>query len=118
MSPARRVVWLPLAVQRVTQIAQYIARDRPDAAMKWVDAVFAAVTPLAQFPESGRVVPEVGRDELREIFHGEYRIVYKVEARRVAVASCSASAIRPASHDVPPSISFVFSATPPRQDEP
>ena len=85
MSPARRVVWLPLAVQRVTQIAQHIARDRPGAASKWVDAVFAAVTPLAQFPESGRVVPEVGRTEIREVFHGEYRIVYKVEPRRVAV---------------------------------
>ena len=85
MSPARRVIWLPLAVQRVTQIAQHIARDRPRAASQWVDEVFAAVTPLGQFPESGRVVPEVGRDAIREIFHGEYRIIYKVEARRVAV---------------------------------
>jgi plasmid stabilization system protein ParE len=85
VSPARRVVWLPLAVQRVTQIAQHIARDRPGAASKWVDAVFALVTPLAEFPEAGRVVPEVGRDEIREVFHGEYRIVYKVEPRRVAV---------------------------------
>jgi toxin ParE1/3/4 len=85
VSPARRVVWLPLAVQRVTQIAQHIARDRPGAASKWVDAVFAAVTPLAEFPESGRVVPEVGRAEIREVLHGEYRIVYKVEPRRVAV---------------------------------
>ena len=85
MSPARRVVWLPLAIQRVTQIAQHIARDRPRAAITWVDAVFTAVTPLAQFPESGRVVPEVGREEIREVFHGDYRIVYKVEARRVAI---------------------------------
>ena len=85
MSPARRVVWLPLAVQRLTQIAQHIARDRPGAATKWVDAVFTAVAPLSHFPESGRVVPEVGREEIREVFHGEYRIVYKVETRRVAV---------------------------------
>jgi toxin ParE1/3/4 len=85
VSPARRVVWLPLAVRRVTQIAQRIARDRPRAATKWIDAVFAATTPLAQFPESGRVVREVGRQEIREVLHGEYRIVYKVEAQRVAV---------------------------------
>ena len=76
MSSARRVVRLPLAVQRVTQIAQHIARDRPGAASTWVDAVFAAVTPLAEFPASGRVVPEIGRDEMCEIFHFEYRIVY------------------------------------------
>jgi plasmid stabilization system protein ParE len=85
VSPARRVVWLPLAVQRVTQIAQHIARDRPRAASKWVDEIFAAVTPLARFPESGRVVPEVGRDEIREVFHGEYRIIYKLEPSRVAI---------------------------------
>ena len=47
--------------------------------------MFAAVTPLAQFPESGRVVPEFGRDEIRELLHGEYRILYKVEAHRLAV---------------------------------
>jgi toxin ParE1/3/4 len=85
VSPARRVVWLPLAVQRITQIAQHIARDRPRAAGKWVDAVFAASAGLAQFPESGRIVPEVAREEIREVFHGEYRIIYKVEARRVAI---------------------------------
>ena len=85
MSPAWRVVWLPLAVQRVSQIAQAIARDRPGAATRWVDAVFAAVTPLAEFPDSGRVVPEVSRQDIREVFHGEYRIVYKVETRRVAI---------------------------------
>ncbi|HEU5186611.1 MAG TPA: type II toxin-antitoxin system RelE/ParE family toxin [Gemmatimonadaceae bacterium] len=85
MSPRRRVIWLPLAVQRVTHIAHHIARDRPRAASQWVDEVFAAVTPLGQFPESGRVVPEVGRDDIRELFHGEYRIISKVEARRVAV---------------------------------
>jgi plasmid stabilization system protein ParE len=72
-------------VQRVTQIAQHIARDRPRAASKWVDEVFAAAAALGQFPESGRVVPEVGREEIREVFQGEYRIVYKVESRRVAV---------------------------------
>jgi plasmid stabilization system protein ParE len=49
------------------------------------DSVFAVAAGLAQFPESGRVVPEVAREDIREVFHGEYRVVYKVEPRRVAV---------------------------------
>ena len=39
---------------------------------------FAAIEQLADFPQSGRVVPESGRLELRELVRGSYRIVYRV----------------------------------------
>jgi toxin ParE1/3/4 len=38
-----KVVWSPLALQRVREHAEYIARDRPQAAEQWVDGIFAAV---------------------------------------------------------------------------
>jgi plasmid stabilization system protein ParE len=40
---------------------------------------------LAQFPDLGRVVPEVGRAEVREIIFGSYRVVYRVAPRLVEV---------------------------------
>ncbi|MCH8533411.1 MAG: type II toxin-antitoxin system RelE/ParE family toxin [Saccharospirillum sp.] len=55
-----RIVWSPLALERVEDIAQYIAEDKPGAAVEWVDGIFDTVERLADFPESGRVVPEVG----------------------------------------------------------
>ena len=31
-----RVEWSPLALDRVSEIARYLAKDNPDAAVRWV----------------------------------------------------------------------------------
>ncbi len=41
--------------------------------------VLAAVGRLANFPNSGRVVPEIKDPGIREILLGSYRIVYRVK---------------------------------------
>lgn len=79
------VVWSPLAVARVAEAADYIARDKPAAAARWAQGVFDAVSRLAKFPQSGTVVPELGREDVRELFHGKYRIIYRVETQRVLI---------------------------------
>jgi plasmid stabilization system protein ParE len=80
-----RLVWSPLALERVEE-AEYIARDRPEAARRWVRSLFEAVRGLEHFPESGRPVPELPhRPELREVIHGAYRVIYRVEPDRVSV---------------------------------
>ena len=33
----------------------------------------------------GRVVPELSREEIRELIYGDYRVVYRVAERRVDV---------------------------------
>lgn len=73
-----RIVWSPLALERVEDIAQYIAEDKPGTAVEWVDGIFDTVERLADFPESGRVVPEVGGRRIREVIFGAYRIIYSV----------------------------------------
>lgn len=73
-----RIVWSPLALERVGEIAEYIARDNPGAAETWIDAVFSKVGNLAGFPESGRHLPEYRRTDLREIVFGNYRIIYRL----------------------------------------
>jgi len=55
-----KVEWSPLALDRVSDIARYIAKDNPGAAEQWVNELFDSVERLADLPESGRVVPEVG----------------------------------------------------------
>lgn len=80
-----KLIWAPRAIARASEIAAYIAQDRPDAAAKWVDAVFAAVATLKAHPRRGRKVPEVNRPEIRELLHGAYRIIYRQDARRIVV---------------------------------
>ncbi len=80
-----KVIWSPLALERVNEIAAVIGRDRPQAAATWVEKIFAVVDRLECFPESGREVPEVRRVDVREVIHERYRIIYRLEAERIAV---------------------------------
>ncbi|WP_081621774.1 type II toxin-antitoxin system RelE/ParE family toxin [Thioalkalivibrio sp. ALE11] len=74
-----KIVWSPLALERVEDMARYISEDSPDAAVRWVDDLFAAVERLADFPKSGRMVPEVGSPRIRELIFGAYRVIYSVK---------------------------------------
>ncbi len=80
-----RLIWAPRAIARASETAAYIAQDRPDAAARWVDAVFAAVATLKAHPRRGRKVPEVNRPEIRELLHGAYRVIYRQDSRRIVV---------------------------------
>jgi plasmid stabilization system protein ParE len=62
-----------------------IAEENPKAAADWVRGLFDSVRPLTEFPEMGRVVPEVGRSDIREIMFRGYRIVYRVAPRFVEI---------------------------------
>lgn len=74
-----RIVWSPLALERVEDIARYIAEDNPEAAVHWVDDLFTTVERLADLPKSGRMVPEVGSPRIRELIFGTYRIIYSIK---------------------------------------
>lgn len=80
-----RVIWSPLALERVESIARTIANDRPQAAEKWVRQIFARAALLARHPESGPMVPELARPEVRQLPCPPYRIIYKVETNRVVI---------------------------------
>jgi plasmid stabilization system protein ParE len=80
-----RVVWAPRALDRAAEAAEYIAQVRPDVAAKWIDGLFDAVGKLGRFPRRGRMVPEVGRSEIRELLYEGYRVVYRVDEKHVSI---------------------------------
>ena len=80
-----KIIWSPLAIDRTTEIAEYIAQDNPSAAALWVETLFEKVQLLKSSPQSGRVVPETDREDIRELIYGNYRIIYKVEKTRISV---------------------------------
>jgi addiction module RelE/StbE family toxin len=77
--------WSPLAVDKASEIAEYIAQDNPAAAEKWIDAVFSSVERLTTFPESGRIVPEINSLAIRELLYGNYRIIYRIEEKQLSI---------------------------------
>lgn len=80
-----KIIWSPLAISRINEIADYIAADNPDAAIKWVDEIFEKVERINDFPLSGRLVPELERKDIREILFGNYRIIYRIMKNEVSI---------------------------------
>ena len=80
-----KIIWSPLAIDRVIEIASYIAQDDAIASEKWVCSLFEKVKRLEKFPDSGRVVPETRRKDIREIVFGNYRIIYRIEEAKVSI---------------------------------
>ena len=65
----------------------YVARDSPHDADLVVEQIVAAVALLESSPRSGRIVPEVGDELLREVIHGNYRIVYRLRYGIIEIAT-------------------------------
>lgn len=80
-----KIVWSPLAIEKTSEISNYIAQDNPSAAAKWVETLFDKVSLLKSSPKSGRIVPETQRDDIREIIYGNYRIIYAVATSNIFV---------------------------------
>lgn len=80
-----RIVWSPLALEHVRHLAHEIAAERPAVAARWVRAIFARVHQLREYPESGRIAPDLERAEVRQLPYPPYRIIYRVERSRILI---------------------------------
>lgn len=74
-----------MAVEQVQDIATYIALDKPSVAIEWAENIFNSVNQLKEFPDSGRIVPEIKRKEIRELVLKNYRVIYKVKSKEILI---------------------------------
>jgi plasmid stabilization system protein ParE len=72
------VRWTRRALDDLDGIRWFIARDSVGSASLVVNRLVAAAERLGSFPELGRVVPEFGRADVRELIRRPYRIVYRL----------------------------------------
>ena len=79
------VVWSARALDRAGEIVDFIGRDRPRAAVEWLDGLEARLAALPRFPEQGRVVPEWYEPTVRELIYLRHRIIYEVHPEHVEV---------------------------------
>jgi toxin ParE1/3/4 len=82
-----KIIWSPLAGERLDKVYEFIAQDNTSAAQKMVNRIIKKVDTLSKNPERGRKVPEANREEIREVFEGEYRIIYRFETKKVIILS-------------------------------
>ncbi len=82
-----RIIWAPQAIQDVEAIRSYVGRGSTRYADLVVDRIVAAVDRLEKNPRSGRIVPELGDESVREVIHGHYRIVYRLRDDVIEIAT-------------------------------
>ena len=80
-----KIVWSPISFERLQNIYEFISDKDTVAAKNLINRIFERVESLNRFLERGRKVPEINRNDIREIFESEFRIIYKVETKRVVI---------------------------------
>jgi plasmid stabilization system protein ParE len=80
-----KVHWTATARRHLRGIHDHIARDSPVYARNVVARIIDRSAQVAAFPESGRRVPEYGRDSVREVFEDPYRVIYRIKKDSVDV---------------------------------
>lgn len=63
----------------------YQKQQVPEVGNRLIGEIIFRVERLADFPESGRIVPEFGVSTLREIIYPPFRLVYRLDGNRVKI---------------------------------
>jgi addiction module RelE/StbE family toxin len=82
-----KVVWSPEAIEDLQSIAEYIERDSEFYARSVVMKILDVSRSIKNFPSRGRVVPEVGDDNIRELFVYSYRVIYQIQESEILIVA-------------------------------
>jgi plasmid stabilization system protein ParE len=69
-----KVYWTDNAIAHLLDIYEYIAHDSPIYAKLIIDRIIKRSEQIADFPMSGRKVPEYEADDMREMIEKPYRV--------------------------------------------
>jgi toxin ParE1/3/4 len=73
-----KIVWTEQSVSDLKDIFDYISKDSKRYAGNQINRIKSKTFILKSRPESGRMVPEIGMSEIRELIEGNYRIIYRI----------------------------------------
>lgn len=74
-------------MSQLAALAEFISLDSPFYAEQVVDRIVARFEQARRHPASGRMVPEFGREDVRELIEAPYRLVYRVRQDAIEVLS-------------------------------
>ncbi|UCD79622.1 MAG: type II toxin-antitoxin system RelE/ParE family toxin [Desulfobacterales bacterium] len=82
---ARKVIWANAAAADLDAAADYISKDSQAYAASFVLQLLEAAQSLGDLSERGRAVPEFKREDIREIFVFNYRLIYRIDQLQVSI---------------------------------
>lgn len=65
--------------------AWYKDQQVPEVGDRLIREIISQIERLADFPESGRVVPEFDITNLREVIYPPFRIVYRLDGNKIKI---------------------------------
>jgi len=80
-----KVHWTDTAEGHINAICPYIAQNSPKYARRMVDRLTRRSQQIAEFPLSGRRVPEFEMDQIREVIEGSYCIIYHIKSYQIDI---------------------------------
>ena len=80
-----QVVWTREALNRLAEIETYIAKGSSKRAIAFINYLIGKGEALKDHPRIGRIVPEIGHEDIREIIGKKYRIIYRVLRDRIDI---------------------------------
>lgn len=90
-----RVHWTDHAKRQLAAIHDHIALDSERYALRVVDRLTRRSQQIARFPKSGRMVPELELDDVREVIEPPWRIVYRILSDRIDILTVLHEAEQP-----------------------
>ena len=80
-----QLVWTREALERLTEIEAFISKDSQIRAVDFINYLIDQGETLKDHPKIGRVVPEVGNENIRELIAKKYRIIYRLSKERIEI---------------------------------
>ena len=80
-----KILWTRESLTNLADIEAFISEDNPEKAIEFINYLITQCDRLIQNPYSGRVVPEISNNDIRELIVKKYRIVYRIKKHEIQI---------------------------------
>lgn len=80
-----KIIWSARALFDLENIRDYIAQDSSIRANHFIEQLLRTTRYLPEHPLSGKITPELNTQDIRELVHQGYRLIYKAYPDRIEI---------------------------------
>jgi plasmid stabilization system protein ParE len=83
----KQVIWSPEAVDDLHSIVEFISKDSEYYSSAVTTKILTTTKQIGNFPLSGRIVPELNNEKIRERLVYSYRVTYIIREESVLITA-------------------------------
>ena len=83
-----KIVWTEQAYDCLKEIYRYLSQNGSSLqGERFIEKIIEKGESLLEFHHRGRIVPELGMSDIRELLEGNYRIIYRITEKEIQIVS-------------------------------